>query len=114
VHFNDLLRDLPGELRRIMRFLDIECADQTLADVAQAVTFATMKQNADHLLPRAATAWKGVAQTCVFQGTNGRWQEVLSPEELALHRQTVARVLPHDCAAKLEHGRAALIELSLV
>jgi aryl sulfotransferase len=114
VHFNDLLRDLPGEIRRITRFLDIECADQALADVAQAVTFATMKRNADQLLPDAATAWKGGAQTFVFQGTNGRWREILSPEELALHRQTVARVLPHDCAAWLEHGRAALIELSMV
>jgi hypothetical protein len=44
----------------------------------------------------------------VFKGANGRWRQVLSPEELALHTQTVARVLPPDCAAWVEHGRAAL------
>lgn len=108
VHFNDLLHDLQGEIGRITRFLEIDCSDQTIAEVAQKVTFAAMKQHADQLLPGADHAWKGGARTFVFKGTNGRWQDILSAEELALHTETVAKVLTPECAAWLEHGRAVL------
>lgn len=108
VHFNDLLSDLHGEIRRIARFLAIACSDQTIADVADAVTFATMKQNAGQLYSVAEHIWKGGPQTFVFKGTNGRWKDVLSPEELALYTETAAKVLTPECAAWLEHGRAAL------
>ncbi|HZS90013.1 MAG TPA: sulfotransferase domain-containing protein [Chloroflexota bacterium] len=108
VHFNDLLVDLEGEIGRIARFLGIAYSDQTIAQVAARVTFSAMKQHADQLLPGAARVWKGGPTTFVFKGTNGRWKDVLSPEELALYAETAARVLPPDCARWLEHGRAAL------
>jgi aryl sulfotransferase len=108
VHFNDLLSDLAGEIRRIARFLEIGCPDQTVADVARMVAFSTMRQNAEQLLPNAGEAWHGGSTTFVFKGTNGRWKDVLSPEELALHAETVAKVLEPDCAVWLEHGRIAL------
>ena len=107
VHFNDLLSDLSGEIGRIARFLELDCSDRTIVEVAQRVTFATMKQHADQLLPGAEHAWKGGATTFVFKGTNGRWQDILSPEELALYTETAAKVLTPECAAWLEHGRAA-------
>lgn len=108
VHFNDLLSDLESEIRRIARFLEIACSDQTIAGVAAMVTFAAMKEHADQLLPRADHVWTGGPTTFVFKGTNGRWKGVLSPEELALYAHTVETVLPPACAAWLEHGRAAL------
>ena len=108
VHYNDLLTDLDGEIRRIARFLDIERSDQELADVTHAVTFATMKENGAQLLPGAGDVWNGGAQTFLFKGTNGRWKDVLSQDELALYADTMATVLTPDCAAWLEQGRAAL------
>jgi aryl sulfotransferase len=108
VHFNDLLSNLPGEIRRIAAFLDIGCSDETIAAIAQRVTFETMRQQADQLLPQAEAAFEGGARTFLFKGTNGRWRDVLSPEELALHTETVANVLTPQCAAWLEHGRTAL------
>jgi aryl sulfotransferase len=108
VHFNDLLSDVRGEIRRIARFLEIACSDQTIADVAHMVTFSTMKHNAGQLLPDGENVWKGGAQSFIFKGTNGRWKDVLSPAELALHTEAVARVLTPECAGWLEHGRSAL------
>jgi aryl sulfotransferase len=108
VHFNDLLADLSGEIRRIARFLEIDCSEQQFADVTHAVTFSTMKQNAAQLVPVAETLFKGGAQTFIFKGTNGRWKDILSPAELALYAEAVARVLGPDCAAWLEQGRAAV------
>ena len=107
VHFNDLLANLGGEVRRIARFLEMEHTDEQIAGVAHAVTFATMKEKADQLLPRAAGVWNGGARTFIFKGTNGRWKDVLAPDELALYTEAVARVLTPDCAAWLEQGRAA-------
>ena len=110
MHYTDLLADLGGEIRRIVRFLDMECSAETLAEVAHAVTFATMKQNAAQLLPGAETGWKGGARTFIFKGTNGRWKDVLAQEELALYTETVAKVLKPDCVAWLEQGRIAFAE----
>ena len=42
-----------------------------------------------------------------MQGTNGRWQGVLSESQLALYDATVNEKLSADCAAWLEHGKAA-------
>lgn len=39
---------------------------------------------------------------------NGRWQDVLSAEELALYDAKAAQVLTPDCRAWLEQGRVAL------
>ncbi len=108
VHFNDLLGDLSGEVRRITQFLDIECSEEKLEEVVHAVTFSTMKQNAEHLLAGAETVWKGGATTFIFKGTNGRWKDVLTQDELALYAEAVTRVLTPDCAAWLEQGRVAL------
>ena len=109
VHFNDLLADLRGEIRRIAQFLEIACSEEKLAKVAHAVSFSTMKENVEALLPRADNMWKGGAKTFIFKGTNGRWKDVLSQEELGLYTDAVARVLEPDCAAWLEQGRAALL-----
>jgi hypothetical protein len=40
-----------------------------------------------------------------FKGTNGRWQEVLTEEEVALYDQAAKRELTHDCRQWLENGR---------
>ena len=108
VHFNDLLADLGGEIRRIAQFLDIARSEEELAEITHAVTFSTMKQNAKQLIRDVDKVWKGGAETFIFKGTNGRWRDVLSEEELALYTETVARVLTPDCAAWLEQGRVAL------
>jgi len=108
VHFNDLLADLRGEIRRIVQFLEMACSEEQVAAVAHAVTFATMQQNAAQLLPRAANNWEGGAQTFMFKGTNGRWKEVLTAEELTLYTEKVAEIVTPECAAWLEHGRVAL------
>jgi aryl sulfotransferase len=67
-----------------------------------------MRQDANQLLPEAEGAWKGGTSTFLFKGVNGRWKDVLSPEELTLHTEAVARVLTPACADWLEHGRTAL------
>jgi aryl sulfotransferase len=75
VHYNDLLKDLPGEIRRIADFLEIKMPPDSLATIADLVTFSSMKKNADLILPEASNVWIGGAQTFIHKGTNGRWRE---------------------------------------
>jgi aryl sulfotransferase len=48
---------------------------------------------------------KGGAETFFYKGTNGRWREVLSEEELALYDEAATRVMTPECRYWLENGR---------
>ena len=109
VHFNDLLRDLRGEVLRIARFLDIELDDESLKSTVDAVTFRAMKQDAERTWPRMDNVMSGGAQTFFHRGTNGRWEDVLTERDLKLYEAAVARELSEECARWLEGGRSASI-----
>lgn len=106
VHFNDLLTNLEAEIRRVTHFLAVEVSDTSLASVAQAVTFDTVKQNTEKIFPQAKGIWQGGSQTFFFKGTNGRWRDTLTDEELAMYEATAAKILTPECRAWLEQGRA--------
>lgn len=108
VHFNDLLADLEGEIRRVAHFLGIDVSGAAVTAVAQAVSFSTLKKNAMQDPSAGTDIWKGGMKTFFFKGTNGRWQGILSADELAMYETTRAQVLPPACALWLEQGRTAL------
>jgi aryl sulfotransferase len=49
----------------------------------------------------------GGADTFLYKGTNGRWRDVLTPEELAAYDAAVAKWLTPECAQWLT-GRTEL------
>lgn len=101
VHYNDLLSDLPSEIRRMAGFLDIPISDETIAEIVPDVSLTSLRRSAeaDKLLD---WAFKEGAQTFFFKGTNGRWKDVLTNEELAMYEKTASKVLTPDCRAWLE------------
>ena len=107
VHFNDLLSDLAGEISALAEFLDIPLLGGTLREVAEAATFDRMNRNADRLLPASDTMIRGGARTFFYQGTNGRWRDVLTEADLTLYDDAVERELAEPCARWLEGGRRA-------
>jgi aryl sulfotransferase len=66
-----------------------------------------MRDNAERTDPGMKEGWKNGANTFFFKGTNGRWREVLSAEELALYEEKAASMLTPECQAWLEQGRVA-------
>ncbi len=54
--------------------------------------------------PRVRLFLEGGAKTFFNQGTNGRWREILSAEELALYDGAAKRELTADCRRWLEDG----------
>ena len=104
VHYTDLLADLEGGSRRIARFLAIEPPAAAWPVIIQNCTFAEMKAHGTELMPQTNAFLKGGADTFFHKGTNGRWRDVLSAEELQLYGSAALRELTPACRQWLEHG----------
>jgi aryl sulfotransferase len=107
VHYNDLLADLEGEMRKLADYLELHISEVQWPRVVDACRFETVKAHPERVVdPIIDFAFKGGAQTFINKGTNGRWHDVFSKEELDLYEKAKARTLPPDCARWLETGGA--------
>jgi aryl sulfotransferase len=48
--------------------------------------------------------WEGGGQTFIHRGVNGRWRDVLTPEDVAEYEDRAVRELGADCARWLATG----------
>ncbi|MBX3002166.1 MAG: sulfotransferase domain-containing protein [Caldilineaceae bacterium] len=108
VHYADLKNDFVGELRRIAAFLAIPLSDDALPALMQAASLDAMREREARLTKSWSATFKNGAGTFFFKGTNGRWRDVLSAEEVQMYEEKAAQVLTPDCRAWLEQGRMAL------
>jgi aryl sulfotransferase len=74
----------------------------------EAVSLDAMRTRSERLDAGVLRIFKEGAKTFFFKGTNGRWRDVLSAEELRLYEEKASQVLTPDCRAWLEQGRLAL------
>jgi aryl sulfotransferase len=105
VHYNDLKADLSGEMKRIAAFLGIETPAALWPELVEAATFEKMKNEGAALLPGIEMAVRGGHQTFLNKGTNGRWRDVLTKDDVARYRARAAAELPPGLNDWLEHGR---------
>lgn len=98
LHFDDLKRDMTGEITRIANFLDIDVPADRRAAILQHCTFEYMKANATKSVPLGGAFWDGGATTFVHKGTNGRWRDVLTPDDCRRYEATARRKLGIECA----------------
>jgi aryl sulfotransferase len=104
VHYNDLKADLPGEMRRVAEFLSIETPRDVWPSLVKAATFKVMKQDGKTLLGPANKFFEGGSDRFLFKGSNGRWRDVMSADDLALYEKAANRLEP-GLARWLECGR---------
>ncbi len=104
VHYNTLLADLKGELDRIADYLGIELTNRKRDDIAELVTFSGMKRDAEQINPDTHFSFRGGPNTFINKGTNGRWREVLTADDLSLYHAAVKRELSSDAREWLETG----------
>ena len=105
VHFNDLKRDMPGEMRRIARFLDIPLDEARWPAILEYCSFDWMKKNAAKSVPLGGAFWDGGAEVFINKGVNGRWRDTLTADDSAEYEARVVRELGPDCARWLAHGQ---------
>ncbi|CEL99325.1 unnamed protein product [Vitrella brassicaformis CCMP3155] len=107
VHFNNLKQDLPGEMRRIAQFLQIPIDEAIFDKQVERCTFEWMKKNGDKMAPGGGAFWgkdaKEGGKVFINKGTNGRWRDVLTPEQVAAY-EAKAAALPESCGHWLATG----------
>jgi len=106
VHYSDLKADPETEMRRIAAFCDIVVAEETWPALVASVGLDAMRTEAQGHNDPLAMALDGGAARFFFKGTNGRWREVLTDEDLALY-DAAASTLDPVLRVWLEQGRRA-------
>lgn len=108
LHYRDMVKDVAGTVVKICDFIERPIDDKELQQVVRAVSFDRVKQQAKTSTERQEGEMDGFfdggTATFINKGTNGRWRDFLTEEELALYRETRDRVLSPDCARWLEQG----------
>ena len=107
VHFNDLKKDLATEMRRIAGFLSIEIAEDRWPDVIERCTFEHMREN-EAMVGDVSLVFEGGTKGFLFKGTNGRWRDVLTDDELARYDQRLGDTMPVEAANWVTNGRGGL------
>lgn len=105
VHFEDLKQDMPGEIRRIAKFLEIDIDEARWDAILEHCSFDYMKANASKSVPLGGVFWDGGAETFIHKGVNGRWRDVLPEELSARYEAKAVEELGADCASWLANGR---------
>lgn len=104
VHFNELKRDMPGEMRRIAEFLEIELDEAKWPEIVEHCSFDYMKRHAEELSPMLEVAFRGGGSSFVHKGTNGRWNDLLSTEDIDRYERIAVEKLGPECAHWLATG----------
>jgi aryl sulfotransferase len=104
VHFSDLKRDLEGEMRGIAEFLGCEIPEARWPQVLEHCTFDWMKAHAEQVAPLGGAIFEGGAERFINKGTNGRWRDILIPEDVSAYERRALAELGPDCARWLAEG----------
>lgn len=104
VHFTNLKRDLPGQMRRIAAFLDIPIDESRWEVIVEYCSFEWMKKNATKSVPLGGAFWDAGAEIFINKGVNGRWADTLTAEEAAQYEARAMEQLGSDCARWLASG----------
>ena len=104
VHFANLKRDLPGEIRRVAQFLAITIDESRWDAILAHCSFDWMKENATKSVPLGGAFWDAGAEVFIHKGVNGRWADTLSVAESAAYEQRAAAELGAACAHWLATG----------
>lgn len=105
IHFEDLKRDMEGEIRNIATFLGIPIQESKWADIVSHCSFDYMKANATESVPLGGIFWEGGAKTFIHKGINGRWRDVLSEDESGKYKKLAVEKLGTACAQWLMKGK---------
>jgi aryl sulfotransferase len=104
IHFSDLKKDMPNEIRKIAAFLEIEINDQDWPKILEYSSFQWMKQNATKSVPLGGAFWDEGAKVFINKGVNGRWADTLSDADCLEYEKRAELELGKECADWLKSG----------
>ena len=104
VHFANLKKDMPGEIRKVAAFLDISIDEANWDAILEHCSFNYMKDHAQASVPLGGALWEGGAKSFIHKGKNGRWRDVLSEDESKNYERIAEEKLGPACAHWLKTG----------
>jgi aryl sulfotransferase len=104
VHYGDLKRDVGREMRRVAAFCDITVDEDEWPALVAAVGLDAMRTEAQDSASPIGLMFDGGIDRFFYQGTNGRWRDVLDDDDLARYDERAALLDP-ALRHWLEHGR---------
>ena len=104
LHYDDLQRDLVGQMARIAEHLGVERSRARLAELAPAASFNEMKTAATTVAPNSDQGFWKSTDDFFFSGTSGQWKDLLTDEDVAVYEKRIAELAPPDLVHWLEHG----------
>ena len=105
VHYNDLKKDLSGEMKRVAEFLEIKTPDSLLPQLVEAASFEAMKRNGGKLMPQVDRLFVEGHQNFFYRGTNSRWRDVLTEADVSLYERKIRAELTPALIRWLTDGR---------
>jgi aryl sulfotransferase len=105
IHYDDLLHDLGGEMRRLAERLGIDVADGYWPGLVEAATFRRMRSDTDTVIPDSPDIFNDPA-AFFRKGTSGSGRELLTDRELAHYRDRVAGMAPRVMLRWLHHDES--------
>ncbi|MBI1210879.1 MAG: sulfotransferase domain-containing protein [Alphaproteobacteria bacterium] len=106
VHYTDLKRDMPGQMRAMARFLDIPVDEAKWPRILEYCSFDWMKANATKSVPLGGAFWDAGAQVFINKGVNGRWRDTLTKGDIAAYEARAEKELGAACAQWIAAGGA--------
>lgn len=106
-HYNDMLGNHAGVVAQMAEAAQFEITPEDLERIVAHTTFDHVKSKAKEMDAKGdprGVVFKDGAEGFFFKGTNGRWKDVLTDEDLELYQQSKKRVLAPDCVDWLENG----------
>lgn len=104
VHFAKLKEDIAEQIRSVAAFLEIPVDNLKWDLLLHHCSFEFMKLHAGRSVPLGGAFWDKGSRTFFHRGVNGRWRDVLSPEESGKYEKMAREKLGEDCAFWLATG----------
>jgi len=104
LHFEDLKRDLPGEMRRVADFLGITIDEKRFPTLVEHCTFDWMQRHGESVVPLGGAIFENGVRSFINKGTNGRWRDVLTVSESIAYERRAQAELGNGCARWLMRG----------
>ena len=96
IHHARIVADLPAQMRRLAAFLRIDIDERTFPRMLEHCQIDYMRARAA-TLPAYTRIFDRGADSFFHRGTNGRWRDVLTQEQIARCDARAARELPAEC-----------------
>lgn len=104
LHYDDLQRDLVGQMAYLAERLGIERSRDRLEELSPAATFWEMKAAAQSTAPNGDQSFWKSADDFFHAGTSGQWRDLMSEDELPRYEAALSTWASPDLAHWLHHG----------